>query len=201
MNDTLFQILIISFSLIFITSLAMLFLHRPKAAVAAAVVTEAPPSPVRVIEKVDPHALSRVKWKHPANRSVLVALRARRVGETTTIDSPAEDGTVVPGAHPDIAEYVLDTLRGELPEICRWIVYGLPVLVHPRSGIIFAFGMGSECVALRLPIDQRSECWTDECALEDDCLTAAELGADWAFMQDVAAPDEPLAAYEYAAWL
>jgi hypothetical protein len=80
-------------------------------------------------------------------------------------------------------------------------VYSRPALVHPKSGVIFAFGIGDDCVALRLPLDERGPNWTDECVLADDCISVDEIGADWSFMQGFASASEPVAAYEYAAWL
>jgi hypothetical protein len=203
MNDSLYQILIIGLSVVVVISLAMLFLSRPKTAAAgmASPAAAAPrPAPVIKVEATDPHALSLVKWDHPANKGVLAALRQRRPDDRL-VDQQAEDGTDVPGAHPDITAYVFETLKAELPDTCRWIVYSRPALVHPKSGVIFAFGIGSDCVALRLPLDERGPSWTDECLMEDDCISIDEVGADWSFMQDVADSNEPLAAYEYAAWL
>ena len=54
------------------------------------------------------------------------------------------------GAHPDIIEQIwaLDDL---LPERCRWVVWGRPALVHPRTGVIFAVGFGTIGFVLRLP--------------------------------------------------
>ena len=198
MNGILYQVLFIGLSSIFMASMAMLVVYLPKFAASGAPAQRA--LPFLKIEPDDPHALSLVRWDHPANQGVLSALRERRPDDHYA-DQQAEDGTIVRGAHPDITAYVFETLKAELPDTCRWIVYGRPVLVHPTSGVIFAFGIGDDCVALRLPLDERGPNWTDECVMADDCISVDETGADWSFMQGFAAASEPVAAYEYAAWL
>src|SRR5437588_533054 len=54
------------------------------------------------------------------------------------------------GTHPDIVERLWAGLNKSLPEDCRWVVYRTPALVHPRSGAILAFGIGTG-YALWLP--------------------------------------------------
>ena len=46
-------------------------------------------------------------------------------------------------AHPDIIQRLWFELPRALPENCRDIVYGHPVLRHPRTGLILAFGLGT----------------------------------------------------------
>lgn len=54
------------------------------------------------------------------------------------------------GTHPDLVEalWKLDDL---LPERCRWLLWGYPALVHPRSGVVFAAAFGTKGLFLRLP--------------------------------------------------
>ena len=54
------------------------------------------------------------------------------------------------GTHPDLvgALWKLDEL---LPERCRWLLWGYPALVHPRSGVVFAAAFGTIGLFLRLP--------------------------------------------------
>ena len=196
MNGNLTSFLFIGLSSVFALATALLVFHWPKYAANEA----ASQRSVLKIAPDDPHALSLVRWDHPANQGVLAALRQRRPNDHH-IDQQAEDGTHVPGAHADITAYVFETLKAELPDTCRWIVYSRPALVHPTSGVIFAFGIGDDCVALRLPLDERGPSWTDECVLSDDCISVDEIGADWSFMQGFASASEPVAAYEYASWL
>jgi hypothetical protein len=54
------------------------------------------------------------------------------------------------GTRPDLVEalWKLDDL---LPERCRWLLWGYPALVHPRSGVVFAVAFGTKGLFLRLP--------------------------------------------------
>jgi hypothetical protein len=59
------------------------------------------------------------------------------------------------GAHPDLLARLWDELGGALPVDCRWIVFGTPVLVHPKTGMLFGFGGGTHTYAFRLPPRER----------------------------------------------
>jgi hypothetical protein len=61
------------------------------------------------------------------------------------------------GCHPDLVERLWKDLTVSLPMKCAWIVYGVPVLVHPSSGIIFGFCGGTHMYSLRLPPEARAE--------------------------------------------
>jgi hypothetical protein len=54
------------------------------------------------------------------------------------------------GTRPDIIE-ILWALDDTLPERCRWVFWGGPALVHPGSGVVFAVGMGTIGIVMRLP--------------------------------------------------
>jgi hypothetical protein len=54
------------------------------------------------------------------------------------------------GTHPDIIERMWK-LDDALPQRCRWVVWGKPGLVHPRTGVIFGMGFGTIGFVLRLP--------------------------------------------------
>jgi hypothetical protein len=45
--------------------------------------------------------------------------------------------------HPEVIERLWWGLSATLPENCCDIMYGTPVLRHPRSGLIFAIGLGT----------------------------------------------------------
>ncbi len=95
-------------------------------------------------------------------------------------------------------EVLWEEWNNNLPEDCRSIVYGSPVLVHPATGILFAVAVGRGCWAIRLPKKAKS-------AREDQIPSAHDL-SDWAM--DVAGFGEGWcafptlsschAAYEYA---
>jgi hypothetical protein len=55
------------------------------------------------------------------------------------------------GAHPDLVTRLWDELGGKLPAGCRIVFQGIPVLMHPTTGIVFGFATGTHTYALRLP--------------------------------------------------
>jgi hypothetical protein len=42
-------------------------------------------------------------------------------------------------------------LDDALPRRCRWVFWGGPALVHPTSGVVFAVGIGTIGLVMRLP--------------------------------------------------
>ena len=54
------------------------------------------------------------------------------------------------GTHPDIIEALWD-MDDSLAQRCRWVFWGGPALVHPETGVVFAIGMGTIGIVLRLP--------------------------------------------------
>jgi len=61
------------------------------------------------------------------------------------------------GAHPDLVTRLWDELGGKLPAGCRMVFQGMPVLMHPTTGIVFGFARGTHTYALRLPDRERAE--------------------------------------------
>lgn len=47
------------------------------------------------------------------------------------------------GTHPDLIDRLWVELQATLPADCRRIFYGTPVLMHPTTGIVFAFAGGT----------------------------------------------------------
>jgi hypothetical protein len=97
-----------------------------------------------------------------------------------------------------------DKLGKVLPEDCRWVVYGTPVLAHPKTGIIFAFAGGTLPYALRLPEPELGEAMraSDKRVHEyssGSTLNLDDIGEEWVFGGWFA--DEErwcLAAYQFA---
>lgn len=61
------------------------------------------------------------------------------------------------GTHPDLVARLWDELPSKLPVDCRVIFYGTPALMHPLTGIVFAFAGGTHTYALRLPEPERTQ--------------------------------------------
>ena len=70
------------------------------------------------------------------------------------------------GTHPDLIE-ALWKLDGSLPERCRWLLWGYPALVHPRSGVVFGVARGTIGLFLRLP---------EEVLADEDTKAPATVG-------------------------
>jgi hypothetical protein len=89
------------------------------------------------------------------------------------------------GSHPDVVERIWDQIASALPKDCRCLVYGIPALVHPKSGIIFAF-TGGTVYYLRVPSTLVNEILqsgvrTYAQRAEGDIDTQRDLGSDWIF--------------------
>src|SRR5918992_3208084 len=95
---------------------------------------------------------------HPSNRGVLDYFprntgESRNTGERAPLSQPITDPAASKpqsGSHPEIVDYLWDTLASALPVECRGLVCGRAVLLGPVRGIIFAVPLGTE-YGLRLP--------------------------------------------------
>jgi hypothetical protein len=84
-------------------------------------------------------------------------------------------------------------LTTDLHEDCRWVVHGVPTLVHPRSGIVFGFCSGTLTYALRLPLSlfttvvaKGAKTYRDfpaypEAGIEASRLDLVSIGHGWVF--------------------
>jgi len=150
---------------------------------------------------------------HPANRGIVGYLRARSDDHRPPQSNPADvdDPYYKLGTHPEIIARLWDELGGALPRQCNWVLYGAPVLVHPRTGIVFGFCGGSLTYALRLPGDLRDAELAagaktrhdypayPELNVEASSLDLAAFGREWVFGSWLT--DEAqwcMAAFEYA---
>ncbi|MEA2626421.1 MAG: hypothetical protein QOD06_2466 [Candidatus Binatota bacterium] len=61
------------------------------------------------------------------------------------------------GTHPDLVARLWDELAKDLPTECRAVFLGVPALIHPTTGVVFAFAGGTHTYALRLPQPAREE--------------------------------------------
>jgi hypothetical protein len=143
-----------------------------------------------------------VDFGHPANRGILAYLgdsaRLQRSvsaakGTRSCPPSCVEDPYMTLGTHPDLVARLWDELGGTLPVDCRWIVFGTPALVHPDSGVIFAFAGGTHTYAFRLPPRERDRAVAagattvhrypayPELNIEASVLDLAVVGEEWVF--------------------
>jgi hypothetical protein len=136
-----------------------------------------------------------VNFTHPANRTLVAYLEARDKGNRARELDPADahDPYYTLGTHPEIVERLWDELGGRLPAKCGWILYGRPVLVHPRTGVVFGLAGGSLTYALRLPEAERTAAITagakivheypayPELNVPASTLDLADFGPEWVF--------------------
>ena len=127
----------------------------------------------------------------PTNQKVFRFLKnrskaAQKEPASAAPDDPTRDYYRGAGSHPEIVERIWDQLGKALPVESRALVFGTPALVHPQSGVVLAFALGT-AYALRLPkeltpdrrpADLRTVVnWTGG----DSTDVARECGSDWIF--------------------
>lgn len=148
------------------------------------------------------HIGMNVNFSHAANRGILAYLGdARRLQRSVSVAkekascAPGEvaDPYMSLGTHPELVGRLWDELGSKLPRDCRWVVYGTPALVHPDSGVIFAFGGGTQTYAFRLPERERDAALAagatsvheypayPELNIERSSLDLAVIGKEWVF--------------------
>jgi len=91
------------------------------------------------------------------------------------------------GTHPDVVDWLWDTLNAALPANASWLVYDGPALVHPGSGVILAAGIGTQYAIRLLPPDvsvaeadgfERTHAFR---TVGTELDLAAAFGPDWVF--------------------
>jgi len=121
------------------------------------------------------------------NIHVLRYLAKDRMGQPViALPGTVRDPYYEQGSHPDVVERIWDQIGSALPADCRRLVYGSPALVHPMSGVIFVFSMGT-AYCLRLSPKSFAEAieagaktytkWTGG----GDMDTQRDLGPHWVF--------------------
>jgi hypothetical protein len=89
--------------------------------------------------------------RHPANTKALryLAGGASPAEVAFRRSRPGEDPYLGLGSHPEIVERLWDNLGAAFPVKSRGIVYGIPALVSPRSGVLLGVALGT-AYAIRL---------------------------------------------------
>lgn len=88
-------------------------------------------------------------FENPANQKLLRYLESNL--ESWKSGAPDAVDLWKLGTHPDLIEYLWDTLGNTLPTPCQWVIYSRPVLVRFETGIIFAYASGTHAYGFRLP--------------------------------------------------
>jgi hypothetical protein len=104
-----------------------------------------------------------------------------RLGDRPAFALPdaAGDPYYEQGSHPDVVERLWGEIGAALPTDCRCLVHGTPALVHPTSGIVLAFSMGTGYF-VRLPSGSVESASSFPPAREGwDVEAVTTLGADW----------------------
>lgn len=134
---------------------------------------------------------------HPANAAVLRRLARRRPDAAPDLAPEEVADHLGLGTHPDLTSHLWHELTEGMPdaERCARVVYGKPVLVSPRSGVIFGWAGGTHTIALRLPHPERD--WAlaaggarvlhyypayPEIGIPASTDGLAELGEEWVFI-------------------
>ena len=93
----------------------------------------------------------RLAAEHPSNKGVIEYL-CRESSPKKPLIQPATalKSTWHTGSHPDIVEYLWESVAPHLPADSRAAVCGTPALVSPGTGVIFAVALGT-AYGLRLP--------------------------------------------------
>jgi len=132
----------------------------------------------------------RVNFEHPLNAGILRYLARSKWAKSNKPPSILPEGVGDPyinlGTHPELVARLWDEITVKLPEDCRWVVYGSPTLVHPHSGIIFAFAGGTHTYALRLPERERQDALRAGCGRvhkysDGSKLDLSDIGREWVF--------------------
>lgn len=154
----------------------------------------------------DSHLVATSWIERDENTGVLLYLtRASPTGAVDVVRPLPEVDRWRLGTHPDVVDWLWDSLNGVLPADARYLVVGGPALVEPASGIVLALGLGTE-YALRLEAPQHTEALA--AGLEvvhhfrslDVILDLAEtFGPQWVFGRfDAREPEWLVAAYHAA---
>jgi len=132
----------------------------------------------------------KVNFEHPFNADFLRYFERNRWAKAKKPPSLSPDSIDDPyyhlGTHPELVARLWDEITVKLPMDCRWVVYDRLTLVHPQSGIIFAFAGGTHTYALRLPERERQEALQAGAPLvrtysDGSKFDIAEVGPEWVF--------------------
>ena len=126
----------------------------------------------------------RIDAQHPLNLRLVDYFRsqapyARPVTPKTDFDDPYHHA----GAHPDVVGYLWDRIAARWPDDSRCLLFGVPVLVQPVSGIVLAVAMGT-AYFVRVPEDElavaRAKGYQTIWKVSPSAIDAGKIfGGDW----------------------
>lgn len=90
------------------------------------------------------------------------------------------------GVHPDLVDRLWKEITRALPADCRAVFLGVPVLIHPETGVVFGLAEGTHAYALRLPPREHAEALAAGAPRvhaypSGPAFDLAELGPEWVF--------------------
>ncbi len=101
------------------------------------------------------------------------------------------------GVHPDVVEQ-LWRLDRALPRSSRWVFWGHPSLVHPRTGIVFGVAIGSIGIVARLPASVRDRLAPTRATSLGEACDISAAGPEWRYLEPVPAAADACAAFDFA---
>ena len=149
--------------------------------------------------------MNEISLAHPANAGILAYLSTAEDRPYTGSPDGVEQPYLSLGTHPDLVTRLWNTLSAGVPDDCRWVVHGAPVLVRPSSGVIFGFATGTSTYGLRLPARERQEAAEAGLATRyvypaGQVVDVERFGQAWVLGRWLSSePRWCLAAYSYAA--
>jgi|GEM_PF-1966540 len=150
----------------------------------------------------------QVNFGHPANTAILRYLAANTGRNNAPLEERPDsfDKTFYDelGTHPDLVYLLWHQVSAKLPVDCRWVVFARPILVHPTTGVIFAFAAGTHYCGFRTPptkkpiVAEAKSKWSQGKA-PNSRINLDELGEEWSsflWLNDL--ENFGLLAYQYA---
>ncbi|OGW81675.1 MAG: hypothetical protein A3G33_08450 [Omnitrophica bacterium RIFCSPLOWO2_12_FULL_44_17] len=132
-----------------------------------------------------------VNFQSEKNKACLNYIKPKRKAESNFADSIECDPKATRksyhelGMYEEVVKMFWDDITKKLPCDCRWILYGRPVLVNPKNGIVFGFIFSNVSFAFRLPQELRTDETTkyghtkQELFREGSIDIVDILGQDW----------------------
>lgn len=141
--------------------------------------------------------MRKVNVKHLENKAIIQYAKPKKkysvdFANKEQVDPESINGVyAVLGQHGQPLTVFWDKVSKDLPVDCRWVVYGRPVLVNPKSGIIFGAKLSSYNYALRLPevvrnIAMQKGGFLTDVLSDGKAIDVSQIGNDWVMFKSYA---------------